>query len=408
MDTSLTKRPWLDDIIIGLSYYFFTSLIVVLGVMFGREFVKPPPQRANYQMPKDFLASFSPWDGLHYKSIVERGYFYDPERRSNVAFFPAYPMLGRLIVEATGMRTEAALLIVSHTFLAGAFILLRTYTRLRFPDKGPQMWDTTLLAFGVFPTTFFFRMTYTESMFVFLTIVALLGMERKWPVLLIALICGLATATRPVGVALIPPFLLHLWHRSETWRSFAWQSALLLPVSAWGLLGYMAYQDAVFDEPLAFAKTQEQWHVGALADLPAKATSLLTLDPVVGVYDPASPRYWARHEFHGNPAVSLIFANGVYFCFMAITVLLAAAFGWLNFTETQVAAWLIMLPYFTRAHEMSMGAFGRFAATIVPAYFALGLLLARGHAGWSQSLAALGTALLAIYAALYASGYLLY
>ena len=360
------NRPWLDDIRIGLAYYFFTSLIVVLGVMFGREFVKPPAQRTSYQAPKDFLGSFAQWDGQHYKSIVERGYFYDPERRSNVAFFPAYPMLGRLIVELTGLRTEAALLIVSHTFLAGAFILLRTYTRLRFPDAGPQMWDTTLLVFGVFPTTFFFRMTYTESMFVFLTIVALLGMERKWPLLLIALVCGLATATRPVGVALIPPFLLHLWQRSDTWRVFAWQSVLLLPVSVWGLLAYMAYQDAVFGEPLAFARTQEHWYRVMPEKLPDRVTSLITLDPIIGLYQPSSSRYWQHLEWHSSPAFSLVFANPVYVLIVLVLAIAGLWHGSLTQSQLLLAGALLLIPYLTRAHEMSMIAFGRFAACALP------------------------------------------
>jgi mannosyltransferase PIG-V len=407
MNPIASKRPWLDDIRIGLAYYFFTSLIVVLGVAFGREFVKPPAQRSE-AIPKDFLASFSPWDGLHYKSIVENGYFYDPERQSNVAFFPAYPVLARTLKDFTGLQTVPALLVVSHAFLAGAFVLLRTYMRFRFPDAGPSVWDSTVFAFGVFPTTFFFRMTYTESMFVFLAILALLAMERGWPLIWVAVVCGLATVTRPVGVALIPPFLLHVWQRAESGRSFVWDSSLLLPLSLWGLLGYMAYQDAAFGDPLAFAKTQEQWHAGPLEVLPNKTLSLLTFDPIVGVFDPESSRYWARHEWHGNPVFSLILANPIYFCLMAAIVIVAVIRQKLTALEVVLSVGLILIPYVTRAHEMSMGAFGRFAATVFPAYAMMALAEASWRLAFSSALRVVFPTYLFLYSALYSVGHLLY
>jgi len=398
-----STRPWLDDIIIGLSYYFFTSLIVVLGVMFGREFVKPPPHAPS--QPPDLLACFANWDGQAYKAIAERGYFYDPERRSTVAYFPAYPLLGRLVLQITGLRTEAALLIVSHAFLAGAFMLLRTYARLRFPDAGPSMWDNTLLAFGVFPTTFFFRMTYTESMFFFLAVAALLGMERKWPLLLIALTCGLATATRPVGVALTLPFLLNLWQRSDTWRAFAWQSTLLLPICAWGILVYMAYQDAAFGEPLAFAKSQDYWSMTFLAETPPKLESLLTLEPIWGIFDPNSPRYWSKYEVHDNPLFSMWLANPLLFGLAVFLVVIGAAKGWTTSSELALALGLLLIPYVTRAHEMSMASAGRFIVVVPSVYLTLGQVLSRMSTPLVTALLAFSIFVTVAYAALFAAQY---
>jgi hypothetical protein len=46
---------------------------------------------------------FDVWDATHYLSIIERGYFYVPNQRSNVAFFPLYPFLARGLVWATGL-----------------------------------------------------------------------------------------------------------------------------------------------------------------------------------------------------------------------------------------------------------------------------------------------------------------
>jgi hypothetical protein len=364
-----TTRPWLDDIVVGLWYYFWTSLIVVLGVMFGREFVKPPPHITQDKKP-ELLECFARHDGQNYKWIVTLGYSYDPERRSLVAFFPAYPMLARVVLEATDCEPVLALLIVSHAFLAGCFVMFARYVRIRYPGDD-KMRDYTLLAFGLFPTTMFFRMAYTESMFVFLCLLALYGMQRRWPLLLIALVIGVATATRPVGVALLPPFMMHLWRLRSSFPSFAVQAVCLLPAACGGLLAYMAYLDAAFGDPLCFAKTQEHWQMTAVREAPDKITSLLTLEPIWGVLHPSSPRYWAKNDYHQNPFFSLLLANPIIFLGAVALLILGIRRKWLTAEEALLSAGLLLIPYVTRGYEMSMASQGRFAAAAVPLISAL-------------------------------------
>ena len=59
----------------------------------------------------------------------------------------------------------------------------------------------TVLALALFPTSFFMRMVYTESLFLFLVLLTFVAMQRNWPLAVIAVIAGTATATRSVGVA---------------------------------------------------------------------------------------------------------------------------------------------------------------------------------------------------------------
>ena len=181
---------------IGLPFYYLTSLIVIVAVVFAVDFVPLCTRHPGSRKRVDLLSAFSAWDGEWYAQIASAGYSYDPERMSSVAFFPLYPSLAGALVHTTGMRAESALLVVSHGALMGLFVLLVMYVRQRFPGAGAGLAEFTVLAMGLFPTTFYFRMTYTESVFLLVTLLALYGMERHWGLLAIASIIGLATAAR--------------------------------------------------------------------------------------------------------------------------------------------------------------------------------------------------------------------
>ena len=91
-----------------------------------------------------------------------------------------------------------------------------------FPTAPTGLPMFVLLALGLFPPTLFMRMAYSESLFLFLTVLAMYGMERNWRLWGIAAVVGLATATRFTGVALLLPLAMHVWpgsaQRGTRWR----------------------------------------------------------------------------------------------------------------------------------------------------------------------------------------------
>src|SRR5262249_55237622 len=114
----------------------------------------------------------------------------------------------------------------------------------------------TLAAMALFPVTFWWRMGYTESMFVCTAVLAMLGVARRWPVWVVALVIGLCSAVRPVGVALFLPLAWRIWKDGgklvpsfKTLATLGWSGVL----SCWGLLGFMLHLYLKFGEPLAFA-----------------------------------------------------------------------------------------------------------------------------------------------------------
>ena len=187
---------------------------------------------------------FNNWDSQHYLSIAQHGYRLNTDLphvtsddvhadRSNVAFFPAYPLASRAIADVTGMPTEFALLVCAQFFcwLAWFYFLLLSKPSLRLAAM--------LLAY---PTSFFLVTGYSESMFialfmgvVFFTEVALRGKRIAW--LVVGLHGTLLTATRLFGLPLaFYPLLRIAFDRAQRRH---WLGATL--VSALSLLGVGAF-----------------------------------------------------------------------------------------------------------------------------------------------------------------------
>lgn len=397
---------WLSCLTSGFLYYYLTSMIVALAVVFGHDLL--PRSRHPLAKQDDALHAFANWDGEWYLRIVHNGYAYDATKPSSVAFFPAYPLLAWGIVRATGVDPVVALLIVSHTALIAAFALALAYVRLRFPNDKQEFGGYVLLSLGMFPTALFFRMAYSESLFVFLTVLCLYGMERRWPLVLLGVLVGVATATRPVGLALLPPFVLHVWRRSESAQQFGFRVAWLLPLSVWGIVAYMGYQWRVFGEPLAFVKTQANWRVYRPASLSEKVVALVTFKPVWGVFSSSYPGYWRGRTVYPNPFASLSLLNPLFFLAGSMLILIGLCRRWLSASEILLACFLLLIPYAASSYEMHMSGMGRFVAAIFPLHLVLGQFLARLRGPFAALLLSVSACFLSWYAALFAAWYQFY
>lgn len=430
-DANVVAEPsWAASAATGAAYCYATTLLVLMGVALGAEFVDPSIVDAKAGRA-GVLASFSAWDGRRYATIAAEGYSYDPPRESSVAFFPAFPLLARCLMAISGLSAEAALLAVAQAFLLASFVVAAQYVRRRFARDRDDLADFVLLVLGLFPTTFYFRMAYSESLFLFLELLALLGMERRWRPVCIALVVGAATATRAVGLALLVPFAMHLWDIARCqinrgprekavrraahggWRSpFALacaRGAVLLPLSCWGIAAYMTYQAWKFGEPLAFVSAQARsGHSAAHLSLSEHAWRLLTLAPLAAVYDATSPCYWAVRPPRDNALFNLMFANPAYFLASVGCVGVGAWRGLLNRKEAALSAMLLMIPYVTEADRTCMASQARFASIVFPQYLVIGQVLARLPPAAVAGLAALSAVMLALYTAMFVNWYWFY
>ncbi|MBI3463766.1 MAG: hypothetical protein HY000_12020 [Planctomycetes bacterium] len=448
---------WIDAALTGVVFYVLATLIVVTGMALGTSVVQPA---ADIVTGRNLAGRFGNWDAQWYREIAEEGYSLKPGTQSTLTFFPAYPLTGRIVARATGLRTDLALVVVAHVCLLLAFIVMAAMVRRRgsnpprietppappseggenptsrlssSPLKGgrengsPELTDYSLLAMGLLPTTVFFRMAYSEAMFVLVLAVLLYGMQRRWPAWTLAIVAGLLTAVRATGIAAAPVLMVYAWRQfgragdetsptsaedgerkkgGRTLQRAAYAGAVAA-VSVWGLAAYMTYQAIQFGDPLAFVKVQSQWRLRLGDDPPLseKVTALATLEPAWGVYVPGKSGYWARRDLHGNALFSLQFANPIYFA--AAIVLLVI--GWrarrITGYEAAIGGLLLLIPYVTKAYDNEMAGFGRFAAVVLPVYPVAGWLLSKLGGPLSAAVLSLAAFFLGAYAALFAAGY---
>jgi Gpi18-like mannosyltransferase len=391
----MTGTWWSKPLPLGLLLYALTSGIVVLGASFGHQFIAPPGETPR----QSFHEKFSAYDGGWYKWIAANGYQYDPKQQSSTAFFPLYPLIGAGMIRLTDLDATWALLIVSHACLAAAFVVAAIYLRSRRPEPDRSTVSLTLLALGLMPATFFFRMTYSESVFLLLTLLFLLGIQRNWPLPALALIAGLTTASRPVGVGLLLPLAIYAWNRSPNRRIFFTRIALSAPLACCGLIAYAVFLYVQFGDPLVFAKTQIHWGRAA-PTLTTKLVALASYQPIWEIFLWQPPAGWSVFAWEQ--------VNPVYFAASVALIVFGAWRGRLNVYETSLAAMLLLIPYLTRGYEMNMASSARFAAVVFPVYLVLGEGLSRLPPAVSAVVLGISTFFLGAYSALFAGGYAIF
>jgi hypothetical protein len=379
-------------------------LIVVLGVSLGARLTLPLESLRSAPL----LDRLTQGCGRDYASIVADGYSYRPGEHSNVAFFPAYPLLAAVIGATFRVGSQWALLAVSNACFLLALSVLARYCAVRSPTTVAGPIDYTLLLAALFPAGLFFRLAYSESLFLLLAVLSMYGLRRQWPFVVTASIIGLASGTRPVGAALVAPLLISIWNESQGWRQRCLRLLAFSPLAVWGVAAYMLYQYMAFGDPLAFAGAHATWRFREPLPLAEKLLALFTLEPLWSVYDPQSAVYWGTRDRHGLPWFSLTFFNPI----LLIGAVALTAYGawrrWLDAAEVSFIALVLAIPYIARSYEMGAGSMGRFVSVAFPLYLVGGRILAGLPVAASAALVVSSAGFLLIFSALFCAGYPIY
>jgi hypothetical protein len=215
-----------------------------------------------------FLDAMCQFDCGWYRGLALNGYATEIATsnwagQTNWAFFPAYPLLAGTVTRLTGFSwTLAAGLVSTVALLAAA--------ALSAPVFGSNRRAFWLFAFLLLvgPFGWFATATYSESLFILLTVLGFLALHRSgyvaagfWGALL--------SATRVTGVLFAVAIAVQAavdYRRSGTsWQELPrrlltdrrlWLSLLLVPL---GLLAYMVYLRFTVGDGLAFARIQQTW-----------------------------------------------------------------------------------------------------------------------------------------------------
>ncbi len=316
------------------------------------------------------LAVWGRWDAVHYLDIATQGY-----QGTDMAFFPLFPALIRVLGSLAGNHLVAGLLISNASFFFG---LLYLYKLLEH-EYDRAVARRAIFYVSIFPTSVYFTAVYTESLFFMLTVASFYYMRgRSW--WLAGIVGFLAALTRVEGVLLAVPFAIEWWSQNRTRSPKAFLdlfAGLLIPL---GLAVYMAYLWVLRADPLYFSHVQIHWN----RHLAPPWVSILNA---------------AGKVLHGpGPLVVANQSLEIAFTLLMIAVLIA---GWHALRPSYIAymALSILVPMST-SNLMSMP---RFALVLFPMF----AILARwGERPWANNvILAFSLPLLGLFTVLFADWY---
>jgi Gpi18-like mannosyltransferase len=194
-------------------------------------------------------------DAWFYRQIAATGYeapAIGGAPKNTWAFFPGYPLLLHALGGTTDRSFWILAVLVSNIALLGALFAVAAAGRamgVSDDDAERAVWYVAL-----FPTSYFFSLPMTESLFLLLSALTFLAAARqRWP--LAGIVGAMAAATRVIGICLLPALLLlPLQRRQRLSMQQLWLLAIPL-----GLIAFVAYLYVHTGDPLAFVHAQTLW-----------------------------------------------------------------------------------------------------------------------------------------------------
>jgi hypothetical protein len=205
-----------------------------------------------------FWDTFARYDSGYYEAIAWSGYAPLPGGRSNIAFFPVYPMLIRLVGRMFG-RQHAIYYIsgiaISWACFVLAMVVLYKLARL---DLSRRHAERAVLLTAVFPFSFFFGVAYSESTFLLFAVLTFYCFRtRRW--IPGGLSGAVATATRVPGILMVPALAWIAWREAQPTRRDRAYALTALALAASGFGAYCFYIYQLTGNPLEWAATIQRW-----------------------------------------------------------------------------------------------------------------------------------------------------
>ncbi|TFH33591.1 MAG: hypothetical protein E4G99_11265 [Anaerolineales bacterium] len=279
------------------------------------------------------------WDTVHYLRIIQFGY--GPDERS--AFFPLYPLLGKVFGVLTGGDYLLALLLVSNLAAIGCFYALDQLAQIQTPD--PKQ-NRILHNLAFYPAAFFLLVAYPQSLVLFFVLAAYLAQRRQrlFLTFVFGFAAGLTHSTAlPLTILL---FLGAFGFKRQRWLWFWTACAPLL-----GIAGFLVWRyTAGFPSFPELLMSIWGKNVGPGVDFAGGMTSLIWLI-----------RGWP------NLVVLLLGLGTLYWGFKN------RRFAWVGFQAV-----VLLIPILTGQAAAPLEGMARYALVAFPIYFAISSWLPKG------------------------------
>jgi len=333
-----------------LSWRFLLFLFVSVGLFLF-------PLQTNYlgggrevYLTNPFIWSFLNFDGEHFLSIARMGY-----QPLNYFFFPLFPIIVRFLANIFGGRlydfSISGLLISNLSFLVAMFGLWKL-VRL---DSKKNIAVNTVLLLLLFPTSFYFGSFYSESLFLALVVWSFYcARKEKW--ILASILAGLSSATRVVGIVMLPVLFVEYYLKNNKRIHINWKLFSILLFSCLGFFVYLFYLQKETGDFMVFVNT-----VSIFGD--QRSSRIVAL-----------PQVFYRYIFKILPNLNYSFLPGVYTTFLEFIVAILFLFLSLCSLKKQRLSYFIYLfgTYLVPTLSGSFSSLPRYVLISFPGFIILG------------------------------------
>jgi len=220
----------------------------------GARIQEPVLSLRQPDLKERFDRSVSNADAGWYLRIARDGYERQPfeaTQQHNWAFLPVFPLVYRFAMKLTGENAVTGVLLSTLIFLLA---LMQLYQLVREFGYEPGDAARSIFYLAAFPTSYFFSLPVTESLFLLLSVCCFLAAKRdKW--WLAGIYGGIAASTRVAGLYMLPALALLYW---EQQRSLNHRALALLLIPA-GMVPYILFLHRITGDGFAFLKVQAAW-----------------------------------------------------------------------------------------------------------------------------------------------------
>lgn len=338
-----------------------------------------------------FAGNFATWhrfDAGFYIKIAAYGYVTPDPVHREANFFPLFPMAMSFVGHLVALvyphdPFNIGGIIVSWLSFAAACVVLYRLVRDRF-DEATALGSVLLLA--TFPFGFYFGIAYSEALYVLVTLLAFLGIERRnWA--LAAIGAMLAGACRPpgliVGGCVVVAYGLDWWQSRHGWR----RDVFWLLLTPAGTLAYLLFCWVALGNPLAYkVASQQGWHASKLNAGNIQA---------------------AWHLFVGfsGPADYNVRLYRIYFLLVMLFLLaMVLVWRWLGPVYVLYSVPSIIAPVITLPHPTSLG---RYLSVVFPVFIVAAMLVSK-HPPLRYALVLGCAVFLSLFALMFAMHYPVY
>jgi Gpi18-like mannosyltransferase len=243
-----------------LKIFAVTQFLLIISWFLGEEIIPFRLARRSREITEfvntSILWSRTNFDGLQFLQIAKSGHGYLQQ-----VFFPLYPQLISLFKNVFESYTISGLFISFVSFILMLFVLGKLLKEEKFKKSTIYR---ILLILAFFPTSFYFSVVYTESLFMLLVVLSFY-LARKGNYLLAGFVAGLASYTRFIGIFLVPAIVIDYCQQEKAGLSGTIidkarkvvKAMGFIFISSWGLIAYMFFLKKTTGDPLYFVHIQQ-------------------------------------------------------------------------------------------------------------------------------------------------------